>query len=263
HLGFLEDVVRLRAADAVDVRQADLDPLVERQIHSRDSRHVCPLTLSLLVLGDRADDPDDAVSPDDLALHADSLDRCPDFHDRLLLVPVNNPPPRQIVRRQLHEHLVAREDPDEVLPHLPRYVREHLMFVLQLHLEHPVRQRLDNRRHYLDRIFLRHAGTAVASRAVNARSRPRPRITGPSAPIPLVFSKCADALRSRVRTVQPSESTETSPPPRLNMGSIARTIPGVRRLPRPPPEPCAGRIDSPAAPMSDTRPPGRAAAIPA
>lgn len=37
----------------------------------------------------------------------------------LSLVPVNNPPPRQVVWRQRDQHSVAREDPDVVHPHLP------------------------------------------------------------------------------------------------------------------------------------------------
>src|SRR2546421_2623158 len=39
------------------------------------------LPLSLLVLGNRADHPHDPVAAHDLAFHADSLDRSPDFHD--------------------------------------------------------------------------------------------------------------------------------------------------------------------------------------
>src|SRR5687767_1049167 len=146
-----------------------------------------------------------------------------------LFVPINDPPARQVVGRELHEDLVARKDPDEVLPHLSRYVREHLMFVLQLHFEHRVRQRFDDRRHDLDRVFLRHAGTAAGSRdPAVAPIRPVPRTIAPAVPIATVYSKCADALRSRIRTVHPSRSTVTSPPPRLNIGSIARTIPGCR-----------------------------------
>src|SRR5215831_9938224 len=73
-----------------------------------------------------------------------------------LLVPVNDPTPRQVVRRQLDEDLVPRQDADEVLPHLARDVRQDLMLVFQLHLEHRVRQRLDHRGHDLDCFVLRH-----------------------------------------------------------------------------------------------------------
>src|SRR6266542_3307912 len=56
----------------------------------------------------------------------------------LSLVPVNDPAPRQVVRRQLDENFVARQDPDEVLSHLARDVRQDLMLVFQLHFEHRV-----------------------------------------------------------------------------------------------------------------------------
>src|SRR2546427_10439403 len=44
------------------------------------------LPLSLLVLGNRADDPHDPVAPHDLAFHADSLHRRSDFHDLSLIL---------------------------------------------------------------------------------------------------------------------------------------------------------------------------------
>ena len=61
------------------------------------------------------------------------------------LVPVDDAPAGQVVRRKLDEDLVPRQDADEVLPHLPGDVREHLMLVFQLDLEHRVRQRFDDR----------------------------------------------------------------------------------------------------------------------
>src|ERR1017187_9532519 len=72
------------------------------------------------------------------------------------LVPVDDAAARQVVRRKLDEDLVSRQDADEMLSHLPGDVREHSMLVFQLDLEHRVRQRLDDRRSYLDRFFLRH-----------------------------------------------------------------------------------------------------------
>src|SRR3712207_5267255 len=42
---------------------------------------------------------------------------------RHLLVTVGDPPPVQIVRRKLDQNPVARQDADEVLPHLPRHMR--------------------------------------------------------------------------------------------------------------------------------------------
>src|SRR5690606_13518256 len=68
------------APDAVDVRQADPDLLVLREVHSRNARHRRPLSLPLLVLRVLADDPDHSGTPDDLALRADPPDRRTNFH---------------------------------------------------------------------------------------------------------------------------------------------------------------------------------------
>src|SRR3954453_14409086 len=61
-----------------------------------------------------------------------------------LLVAVDDPSARQVVRRQLHDDPVIRKDTDVVHPHLAADVREDLVTVLQLYLEHGVRQRLDH-----------------------------------------------------------------------------------------------------------------------
>src|SRR5215212_974750 len=42
-------------------------------------------------------------------------------------IPVRDPAAREVVRRQLGLHLVAREDPDVVLPHLSRDCRENVV----------------------------------------------------------------------------------------------------------------------------------------
>src|SRR5262249_32906280 len=105
------------------------------------------------------------------------------------------------------------------------------MLVLELHLEHRVGQRLHDGGHDFDRLFLAPAvapaATAPGAGAAAARA-PVPRITAPPGSSATVNSKCADALPSRVRTVQPSWSTDTSARPRLNIGSIAITIPAIR-----------------------------------
>src|ERR1035437_1594962 len=88
------------------------------------------------------------------------------------LVPVDDPPAAKVIRAQLHEHLVAGEDPDEVLAHLPGDVSQHLVLVLQLDLEHRVRERFDDRRGHFDGVFLRHALSLPSSPSL---LRPRPR----------------------------------------------------------------------------------------
>jgi hypothetical protein len=72
-----------------------------------------------------------------------------------LLVSVNNAAAVQIVRTQLHRNTIAGQDADEILPHTSGYVSQHLMLVLELHFEHRVRQRLENRRHNFYCVFLR------------------------------------------------------------------------------------------------------------
>src|SRR5262245_5438768 len=42
----------------------------------------------------------------------------------------------EVVRRQLHLHLVARQDADVVLPHLPGDLRQYLVTVVQFDAEH-------------------------------------------------------------------------------------------------------------------------------
>lgn len=49
-----------------------------------------------------------------------------------LLVAVGDPPPAEIVGRQLHLHPIPFEHTDVVLPHLAGEVRQHLVAVLQL-----------------------------------------------------------------------------------------------------------------------------------
>src|SRR5678816_2512378 len=126
-----------------------------------------PSALPLLVTRvRRADHPDDPLPADHLALVANLLHRRTDLHgdtdswssgpscrpvlEKLvpllggLLRPVGDATPGEVVGRQLQLHLVAREDPDEVHPHLSRDVREHLVAtVVQdlslIHISEPTR----------------------------------------------------------------------------------------------------------------------------
>src|SRR5689334_19262148 len=61
-----------------------------------------------------------------------------------LLVPVDDPTSREVVRRELHHDPVLGEDPDVVLAHLAADVGVHLVSVGQLDPEHGVGKGLHN-----------------------------------------------------------------------------------------------------------------------
>src|SRR5437016_2562330 len=161
------------------------------------------LPLPLLVPRILADDPHDPAPLDDLAVLAAHLDRRSDFHrlaslltasprlrlrllnqaaartpiiSSLLLEPVRDPAPCEVVRRQLDLHAVPRQDADEVHAHLAAHVREHAVAALQLHAEHRVGQRLHNGALDLDRVFFGHAPLTPPGRSGPSGS------SGPRAP---------------------------------------------------------------------------------
>src|ERR1700693_929698 len=72
---------------------------------------------------------------------------------RLSFETIDDSPARQVVRRQFPLHPVARQDANKVLPHLARDMRQHLVLVLELHPEHRVGERLDDRGHHFDGIL--------------------------------------------------------------------------------------------------------------
>src|SRR5689334_2531189 len=174
-------------ADAVDVGERDLHPLLAGEVDAGQSCHVSgtPSALALLVPGVVADDHDPAVPADHLALVADLLHRRLDLHrcrpsfllirPRALaavcnlrgwsLVAVDDATAGQVVRRQLHDHAVLGQDADVVLPHLAADVGEHPVPVLQLDPEHRVGQRLDDATLDLDGpVLLRHARHGLLTR---------------------------------------------------------------------------------------------------
>ena len=53
-----------------------------------------------------------------------------------LLFAEDDPRFRQIVGREFHLYLVARNDPDEVLPHLAGDVRQHVTVSGKIHAKH-------------------------------------------------------------------------------------------------------------------------------
>src|SRR3954454_23595043 len=62
-----ERLLRRREADAVDVGEPDLEPLLVRKVHSGDTCQIRLLALALLVTWIRADDHGPAVPLDDAA----------------------------------------------------------------------------------------------------------------------------------------------------------------------------------------------------
>jgi hypothetical protein len=123
------------------------------------------LTLALLVLGVLADDANDTLAMNDLALVADRFYGCTDLHEKLqflvltyaacLLVAVHNATAVQVIRAQLNGDSVTGEDADEVLAHSARNMRQYLVLVLELYLEQRIGQRLNDYRHHFNSIFLR------------------------------------------------------------------------------------------------------------
>src|SRR5262245_13102591 len=151
------------------------------------------------------------------------------------LVAVDDPPARQVVRRQLDRHLVARQDLDEMHPHLARDVGQHLVSVLQLDPEHRVWQRFHHGALDLDTLFLGQAfpySPAAPCGSMRHSSPPPERISGPSRPTATVCSKWALSDPSFVTTVQPSGRVTTSGPPTFTIGSIASTWPAISLGPR-------------------------------
>src|SRR5437899_425730 len=188
-------------------------------------RGLCPragvLSLPGLVPRVLADHACHPAAPDDLTVLASRFDRRPHLHcfsPSGSLESVRDPAPREVVRRQLDLHPIAREDPDEVHPHLAAYVREHPVTVVQLHSEHRVRQRLHHGPFDLDRVFLRHFRVSTSG---------SPSVTA------TVCSKWAARLPSLVTAVHPSSRILTSQLPIVTIGSIASTIPGLSCGPRP------------------------------
>src|SRR5918996_2212569 len=72
------------------------------------------------------------------------------------LVAVGDPSAVEIVRRELDLDPVTRQDADVVTPHLAGDVSEDFVPVVELDLEHRVREGLDDLALHLDLFFLRH-----------------------------------------------------------------------------------------------------------
>src|SRR5688500_17010296 len=112
------------------------------------------LALALLVARVLADHHDAAVPADDLALLTHLLDAGSNLHDCFSLEAVGDATSGEVVRGELHLHLVAGKDSDVVHPHLAGDVRQHLVAVVELDTEHGIGQRLQNRAFQHDGVFL-------------------------------------------------------------------------------------------------------------
>jgi hypothetical protein len=123
------------------------------------------LSLPLFMFRVDANHSHHAFAVNDLALVTHFLDRRPHFHlinlesffAKPLFVTVSNSSAIKVVRRELYEHSITRKDSNEMLAHLSRNMRQHLMLSLfQRDPKHSVRQGLKDRGHNLYSFFLRH-----------------------------------------------------------------------------------------------------------
>src|SRR5205823_11112478 len=130
-------------------------------------------------------------------------------------VPVGDSTAVEVVRAELHLDLVPGENADLVPAHLPGDGRENVMPGVELHPEHPARERFDDFAFHLDLLFLlRHflsvpkvyARTAKPRAAVCHRSKAAPacvRIRGPSGGPPRVGWRWAGRVWSTGEVDQP------------------------------------------------------------
>ena len=109
----------------------------------------------------RANYAHDSLAVNHLALVANFSDGSPNLHlKHRSLVTICDTPAVEIVGRQLNQNPIARKNSDEVLAHLSRNVRQHLvLIVLKLDSEHCVGQSLKDLGHNFYRFFLRHRST--------------------------------------------------------------------------------------------------------
>ena len=71
----------------------------------------------------------------------------------LALAAPGDAPAGQIVQRELHGDLVTRQDPNEIHSKLPRNRCEYLVTVLELYLEHSVREGIRNDTFYFNNVL--------------------------------------------------------------------------------------------------------------
>jgi hypothetical protein len=115
------------------------------------------------MLGVRADHTHHTLAVNHLALVANFPNGSPNFHVQYrLLVTIRDAPTVEIIGRQLNQNSITRKNSDEVLSHLSRDMREHLMLIVfKLDPKHCVRKSLEDLGHDFYRFFLRH--TAIGA----------------------------------------------------------------------------------------------------
>lgn len=108
------------------------------------------------MLGILADDAYNAFSLDYLAINADGLNRCSNFHIFFasLSVAIENPTSCKVIRRELHKNSITGQNLNVVHPDLARDMCEHFVPTLKLHLEHRIGQVLNNCPLHLDALLL-------------------------------------------------------------------------------------------------------------
>jgi hypothetical protein len=73
-------------------------------------------------------------------------------------------PLRQVVRRHLDRHAIARENTDAVLLHPPRRVGDHLMPIVEFHAATSVRQDFVHHAFELEHFFFGHLVSRLSGR---------------------------------------------------------------------------------------------------
>ena len=74
-----------------------------------------------------------------------------------------NPAPAEIIGRQFYSHTVTWKNLDVMHAHLPGYVRQNLMAIVQFNLKHGIRQGLYNGSFNFNGIFFCHTGFYLKS----------------------------------------------------------------------------------------------------
>lgn len=133
--------------------------------------------LALLVTRIRTDHTHDAVTPNDFAVAANTLNRCQHFHIQLLIIGFgtlhafrqnyiyfaetlfgaeDDARTTQVVRCQLHRDLVTRQYADIVHTHLAGNKAEHNMTVFEHYPECRIREVLYNLSLHFNQVFFCH-----------------------------------------------------------------------------------------------------------